>query len=258
MLLNTMESGDIQPPLVLDKSSFIPYYRQIFEQVRDLIESGEVLPGRIFWAQGNLARELGISKMTVHQAFQSLRADGLLVIEKGKRPVVGARPIYKNFQKLRGFSEEMARRGMKPSSRLLSIERREPDTEIRKTLQLDSKEQIYRIERLRFADGDLVGLETSSLPARLFTGIDLQDLERQSLYSLLEGCYGMKLEWSEEALAAIPAGPKEAKLLRVRAGSPLFSMQRTVYSDKNIPIEYGLSLLRGDRYRAAIISHRKP
>ncbi|MBZ5702586.1 MAG: GntR family transcriptional regulator [Acidobacteriia bacterium] len=255
-----LESPDSAAPelfaLSLDKSSGLPYYRQIVDYVRDLVQKGRVKPGQPFWSEGVIAQKLGVSKMTVRQAFQNLRAEGLLLIEKGKRPVVGTGRILKNFQELRGFTEEMRRSDLVPSTRLLEIELLAPDPEIAEILGLDKGKKAYRIKRLRFANKERIAIETTFLPAHFFPNLEKEDMENQSLYSILENTYKIKLGWSEETLEAVPARAEEARLLRVKQGSPLFSMRRTVHSVDGTPVEYGHSLFRGDRYRATVVSWR--
>jgi len=51
--------------------------------------------------------------------------------------------------------------------------------------------------RLRSVNGEPVAVVTSYLPARIFTGIDKQDLEKQSLF-IFEHSYKRKLQWAEE------------------------------------------------------------
>ncbi len=244
------------PSFTLDRASYVPYYRQVADRVRELIQSRKVGAGETFWSEGEMAHQLGISKMTIRHALESLRQEGLLVVEKGKRPRVGRGRIQKDFQQLRGFSEEMARRGMKASSKLLSIRSLKADAEARSALGLEESGFIFRIQRLRLADGKVVGLETAIIPAHLFPDLDQQDLAHQSLYHLLEKRYGVKLERSREELEAVAAGNAEAKLLRVKPGFPLFSMRRTVYSSDDVAVEFAHSLFRGDRYSATVISRR--
>jgi GntR family transcriptional regulator len=244
------------PTVSIDRSSFVPYYLQISQQVRELIVSGSLKAGQPFWSEGAFARKVGVSKMTVRQAFQSLRAEGLLVVEKGKQPVVGSGQIVKHFNELCGFTEEMRRRGLVPSTRLLSITTQIPTPEIAEALRLTKHEKVYEIKRLRFANKDVVGLETVHLPAQAFPHLENHDLERHSLYQTLEGSYGLKLDWSQEVFAAVAAPDEEAKLLRVKPGFPLFCMRRTVYSNDQKPVEHSLSLFRSDRYLAAGKSRR--
>ena len=244
------------PDLSLERGSYVPYYRQIRDQVEALIKAGKLKPGQVIFSEGACATKLGVSKMTVRQAFQALRSEGLLIIEKGKRPMISAGRIQKDFQKLRGFTAEMTRRGLKPSSRVLQFEKTAPDAATANLLRLWRNDEVYRVRRLRYADKEIVGLETILLPARMFPDLSKTDLENQSLYALMETRYAIAVEWSEEELEAIPAEKDDAKVLQVPTGFPLFSMRRIVFAKDDIPVEYGHSLFRGDRYTASVISHR--
>jgi GntR family transcriptional regulator len=243
--------------LTLDKSSFVPYYEQIVDQVRSLIKAKKLKEGQTFYSEGRIARALSISKMPVRQAFQKLRSEGLFVIAKGKRPVIGSGRVPWNFQQLRGFSEEMRRRGLVPSARMLSMDILEPEIDVAQALKLTPGERVYRARRLRLVDGEPVAVVTSYLPARIFAGIDKYDLEKQSLYQVFEQVYKRKLNWAEEVIGAMNAGEEEARPLEARPGSPLLVIRETTYDIQNVPIEYSVSLLRGDRYTASVISVRK-
>ena len=243
--------------LVLDNSSFVPYYQQVVDQVRTLIKKNKLTSGQVFCSEGDLARTLSISKMPVRQAFQKLRSEGLLIIAKGKRPVIGSGRVPWNFQQLRGFSEEMKRRGLIPSARLLSLEIQEPAIDVAQALKLTLGERVYCARRLRFVNGEPVAVVTSYLPARIFAGIDKQDLEKQSLYHIFEHTYRRRLHWAEEVIGAVNAGEEEARILEADPGSPLLIIKETTYDDQDVAIEYSVSLLRGDRYTATVVSVRK-
>ena len=243
--------------LTIDADSFVPYYMQIVDQVRDLIKRNKLGHGQTFCSEGEVARALAISKMPVRQAFQKLKSEGLLVIAKGKRPIVGSGRAPWNFQQLRGFSEEMRSRGLTPSARLLSMSLEDADLEVAQALKLTPGERVYRARRLRSVNGEPVAVVTSYLPARIFVGIDKQDLEKQSLYSIFENNYKRRLQWAEEVIGAVIAGAEEAEALQIPDGSPLLLIRETTFDVQNVAIEYSLSLLRGDRHAASVISVRK-
>jgi GntR family transcriptional regulator len=244
--------------LVLENTSFVPFYEQISEHIRALIHAGKLVAGQSYYSEGEIARSLGISKMPVRQAFQKLRAEGLLIIARGKRPVIGTGRVSWNFQELRGFSEEMRRRGLVPSAKLLGFEMLEPELEVAETLKLAPREIVYRLKRLRFVNAEPVAVVTSYLPAKIFPGIDRQDLENQSLYDVMENTYKRKLQRAEEIIGATKAGEKDAHLLQTEPDSALLIIRETTYDEEDVAIEYSVSLLRGDRYTASVISVRKP
>ena len=242
--------------LQIDTDSFVPYYQQIVEQVRALIRLERLREGDVFHSEGEIAGILGISKMPVRQAFLKLRSEGLLVIEKGKRPVIGSSHVPWNFQQLRGFSEEMRRRGLTPSAKVLSLKRIAADADTAQALHLSAGEPIFALLRLRYVNNEPVALVTSYLPVAVFPDLDKQDL-RTSLYQLFEKTYRRKLSWAEEEISATTASEEQARSLQTSPGAALLFVRETTYDMRRTPIEHSHSLLRADRYRATVVSVRK-
>ena len=243
--------------LHLDTDSFVPYYQQVVEQIRALVKSATLREGDVFYSEGEIASLLGISKMPVRQAFLKLRSEGLLVIEKGKRPVVGSSQVPWNFQQLRGFSEEMRRRGLVPSAKVLSLKRAAASAEVAHALHLAAGDPVFALRRLRFVNNEPVALVTSYLPAALFPDLDRQDLGKSSLYSVFEKVYKRKLNWAEEEIGAVIATREVARILDTTAGKALLFVRETTYDLRRIAIEHSHSLLRADRYKATVVSVRK-
>lgn len=243
--------------LQIDTNSFVPYYQQIVDQVRNLIRSEALREGDVFQSEGEVAGSLGISKMPVRQAFLKLRSEGLLVVEKGKRPVIGSSHVPWNFQELRGFTEEMRRRGLVPSAKILSLKRGTADAEIAQALHLTAGDPVFTLYRLRYVNNEPVALVTSHMPAAVFPDLDHQRLERVSLYHLFEKTYHRKLSWAEEEIGATNADDDQARMLQTSPGAALLFIRETTYDLRRTPIEHSHSFLRADRYRATVVSVRK-
>ena len=254
--IDTM-TGNLPLDLHVDTDSFVPYYQQVIEQIRALVKSARLREGEIFYSEGEIASLLGISKMPVRQAFLKLRSEGLLIIEKGKRPVVGSSQVPWNFQQLRGFSEEMRRRGLVPSAKVLSLKRAAANTEVAHALHLSAGDPVFALRRLRYVNNEPVALVTSYLPAALFPDLDRQDLGRSSLYAVFEKVYKRKLNWAEEEIGAVTATREVARILGTTAGKALLIVRETTYDLRRIAIEHSHSLLRADRYKATVVSVRK-
>src|SRR5512132_4007754 len=67
-------------------------YRQVADDLRGAIERGEVSPGEQLPGESELGDVYGVSRLTIRQALSLLRNEGLVIIEKGKRPTVRPRP----------------------------------------------------------------------------------------------------------------------------------------------------------------------
>ncbi|MCC6340871.1 MAG: PLP-dependent aminotransferase family protein [Bryobacterales bacterium] len=66
------------PAITLDSGSDTPLYRQLFEQVRDHIQSGRIPRGERLPATRELAGMLGLNRATVSAAYELLENEGLL------------------------------------------------------------------------------------------------------------------------------------------------------------------------------------
>lgn len=68
----------------LDQQSDLPLYRQIEAYFREGIQSGNLTPDMRLPASRQLARDLGISRITVENAYAELKADGLISSQTGR------------------------------------------------------------------------------------------------------------------------------------------------------------------------------
>lgn len=257
MQMATIIKPTLTGGLGLNTDSFTPYYQQIVDQIRALVKSGVLQEGDIFHSEGEVAKALGISKMPVRQAFARLRAEGLLVIERGKRPVVGSEKVSWDFRRLHGFSEEMKRRGLRPGHKVLELKQMPAGTEIARPLQLTASAIIYRFERLYYVSDEPVAIVVSYLPSKLFPELEQQDLEGTSLYHLFEHVYQRHLKWAEEEIGAVEASEQNAVLMKIKPSAALVRIKETAYDTRNVPVEFSVSLLRSDRYTVTVQAVRQ-
>ena len=73
-----------------DPQSDVPVYRQLMEQIRFLIASGQLKPGDELPSTRTLSAELGVNPMTISKAYSYLERDGVLVRRPGLPLIVGA------------------------------------------------------------------------------------------------------------------------------------------------------------------------
>jgi GntR family transcriptional regulator/MocR family aminotransferase len=78
------------PFIMLDEKSGLPLYRQIYEAIRQAILSGNLRPTTPLPATRFLSKELGVSRMTVINAYDQLFAEGYLEAKTGAGTFVAA------------------------------------------------------------------------------------------------------------------------------------------------------------------------
>ena len=73
----------VQLPLKISQASGVPYYRQIVDQVTDLIRSGQLPPSAQLPSVRDLASQLLVSLITVRRAYSDLEHARLIVLRQG-------------------------------------------------------------------------------------------------------------------------------------------------------------------------------
>ena len=76
-------------PLKLSQATGVPYYRQIVDQLADLVRSGQLAPGSLLPSVRDLAAQLLVSLITVRNAYDDLENAGLIVRRQGYRHLRG-------------------------------------------------------------------------------------------------------------------------------------------------------------------------
>jgi DNA-binding transcriptional MocR family regulator len=74
--------------LLIDRNSPIPVYKQIRDQIQEMILSGVLQPGFRLPPERKLAGQLGVNRSTVLNAYRDLRADALISSRTGQGTVV--------------------------------------------------------------------------------------------------------------------------------------------------------------------------
>ena len=140
-----------------------------------------------------------------------------------------------------------------PQTIILSVQEIEASEYISQQLMIDIGEHVYELERLRLADGIPMMLERTYIPASLFDGLTIADLDNTALYEVFSKKYNQFIRMAVEEFYASIALDNEAKLLGVRGNSPVLHLLRKSYNDKNRIIEYTFSIARADQFRYRMV-----
>jgi GntR family transcriptional regulator len=83
----------------LNPQSGIPIYRQIIEQIKRLIASGQLQSGDQLPSVRELALTHTVNPMTISKAYSLLEAEGLLDRQRGKGMLISNKQIKKENKK---------------------------------------------------------------------------------------------------------------------------------------------------------------
>nr|WP_281063576.1 GntR family transcriptional regulator [Halobacillus andaensis] len=226
----------------------MPMYYQIEENVKQRIANEEFKRGEAIPSERELSESYEVSRMTVRQAITNLVNEGILYRRKGRGTFVAEEKIAQPLQGMTSFTEDMKSRGMKPESRLLSLQIKTAPAEISQKLHLESSSQVVKIDRIRYADQEPMAIETTYLSVRKFPDLT-EDIVKKSLYDYIEKDKGYTIEKATQMIEAVIAGEKQADLLGVEAGQALLHIERNSYLSDGSPFEVVISDYRADRYK---------
>ena len=149
--------------MILDRSSAVPLYSQIYQHLLDQIHSGALQPGQPIPSEPELVSSLGISRMT-RQAVKALCDAGVTYSKRGLGTYVSGSKQMKTSTELLSFTQETQASGSRPSSRVLAFEEVEADAEVAGALHLSPNAKIVRLKRVRMADSVPMSIEECFLP----------------------------------------------------------------------------------------------
>ncbi len=234
------------------RNDTVPIYAQIETFIRQKIEQGEWAPDAMLPTERQLCEQYGTARMTVRQAINNLVNAGLLTRTRGKGTFVNRPPLRQSLGKLSNFTEDMRDRGLMATTRLLTREILPATEPFAHTLAVPSGTPILHLKRLRFAPGQPMAVEACALRGDIALPLQGEDVERQSLYSLLEQHCHVTLTRAGQDIEAGEAGEAEASLLDIEPGTPLLRIRRTTFAlwcGQEVPCEHVRSTYRSDRYR---------
>jgi GntR family transcriptional regulator len=234
----------------------LPLYRRISDELRARIEAGEFQPGDRLPSELELARAHSVSRITSRQALDLLGSDGLVVRRQGMGSFVAARRVTQPLAGLTDFVEDMIEAGLRPESRVLGFATETAPTGVAETLSLAAGTSLYRLDRLRLADGSPIALDWTWLPLQFGRLLVDQDLAQRSIYSILEQDYGIPVVSGECNIAASVADEAQADLLDVPSGSPLLVFDRISFTGSNKPVYFQRRFYRADRVQYRLTLER--
>lgn len=224
-----------------------PLYRQVISDLEKKIT--KMQPNDRLPSERQLLSQYKVSRNTIRLALEDLEERGVIYRLHGKGTFVSNVYLDQiNIGGMYSFSEEIRRKGQKPTTQNRTLELVIPDHRIAEQLNLHGNDRAYRLVRLRLADGEPLILSKTYLPEKLFPDLKMSELKQDTLYGLLKKKYNQISVMAFEDLQAVSLDDEESKLLHEKLGAPSLKIYRKTINDKNVPIEFTVSLARGDKF----------
>ncbi len=204
----------------------MPRYHQIAQTLRERIATSGQGPGERLDNQRSLAREFGVTLMTLRQALDLLERDGLIARRHGLGTFVARPAIDYDILQLRALAGDLSALGEDVATRFLRSRFEPADRRVAEALGLAEHAEVFVLERLRLVDGEPVSFQASYLPAALGAEVSRADLAVTPLRQVLTFKLGIEITAARETVSAVPLDRRAARELGCRPGIAAFRSDR--------------------------------
>lgn len=237
-------------PISIDRTSPVPLYHQLAEQLTAAISGGTLRPGDPFENEIAMSDRLGLSRPTVRRAISELVNKGLLVRRRGIGTTVANRMVHRKAE-LTSLYDDLIREGRTPRTDVLSLTTEAHDDRAAEMLGLPAGTALVSIVRLRYAGDQPLAILRNWLPPAL-NDLTVADLERDGLYAVLRA-RGIRPTVARQRIGARNATAEERRTLHMSKAEPLVTMTRSAYDSDGAPVEYGSHCYRADQYSVDVL-----
>ena len=237
--------GEFDAPATLDETSPTPLYRQLQRMIQESVRAGRLEADEALPSERDLARQLGISRVTVRKAIAGLVEKGILVQRWGSGTFIApSMHVEQALSRLSSFTDDMTARGLTPGAQLIERSSGPSSPKESMALGLSPGERVSRLQRLRLAGGVPMAIEYAVVPARFLPDPHLVE---SSLYAIL-AARGHAPRRALQRLHAVLVNAEQAKLLQVPPASAALYIERRSFLDNGEAVEFTASYYRGDAY----------
>jgi GntR family transcriptional regulator len=232
-------------PRSLDRHSPLPLWAQLRADLLRRLEAGAFdadFPGEMA-----LVADYGVSRQTVRSALRELRADGVVLAERGRRPRVAPQTaITQPLGALYSLFASVESAGLRQDSIIRARDVR-ADGVVAEHLGLEASTPLFRLERLRLAGKEPLALDTVWLPAELGASLLDADFTHTALYDELAARTGIRIDGGREHICGVVPTGAQQRLLGIGPATGALAISRLGYAAGR-PVEWRHTLIRGDRF----------
>lgn len=238
--------------MMIDPTDPRPPFRQIADDLRRAIASGEYSPGDQVSSERELVERYGTAPQTVRQATNLLKSEGLLIGQPGRGVFVRKPPLEFRLHATHWVLTQARAQGLAGEVRLLGVDTVEPLEKIaaRWPSQPPANEAVVR-RYLILLDDQPAQLINSYWPAHLANDTPIagpDHLTPGRIDAVLRDRHGIEGTSFQDDLTVRMPTPEETRSLQLLPGTPIVSLLRTYLDAQGAAFEVGDFLIAGDKH----------
>ena len=245
----------------------IPAYQRIKNAILDNIHSGKWQAGEAISTEMALAKEFGVSRMTVNRALKELSEERVLERRQGSGTFVAQQQFNHTFVEVRNIAQDLKSANRDYQAKVVSkravtvnmlddelrrkfdIDEASVSSELKQTDDIDCSMEapvLYEVKIIHFADGEPIQFEERWVDAKKVPEFIEQDFSvvNTSDYLIAKS----PLERGSYTIRALAAPDEIASFLQIAPQSPTLVLRRQTYSAGQV-VTFVKMWHAGDRYQ---------
>ncbi|MGX1881638.1 GntR family transcriptional regulator [Streptomyces sp. NPDC055287] len=214
-------------------------------------------PGGVLPLEGRIGADFRVSRNTVRQALDLLRAEGLVERQPGVGTVLVSEKYPHGLDRLQGLAETLHEHGEVTNEVRTAGPVCAPGPVARR-LGLAEHSDVLCVERLRRLNGLPLSLDLTYIPMDIGFGLLDCDLEHNDVFRLIEELSGQPLGTADITLEAVNADAHSAAVLEAPRGAAVLMLERLTHLRDGRPVDLEFIRFRGDRITMSGLLHRSP
>lgn len=231
---------------------FMPVYYQLADDLKQQIESGELMPGDAVPSESQLVNDYGISRVTVRRGLAILLEAGLLETIRGIGNFV-AKPKFN--QATLTFQEKGSPKENKLDYQLLEVKRISADDITAGKLGVFEGTKVFMIRRLISSDNGPVGIDMKYLPYIKGQPMMENEIEFADFPAIVAKHTNVTIHKIEMGISATPLTVKEAELLKTVEGHPALCVHRAFYAKNGKTLGFSKTIYRGETFELSAVTY---
>ena len=209
-----------------------PLYMQVKEHILDNIQSGTWAAGSRVPSENELVESFGISRMTANRALRELSADGYLARVPGVGTFVKEQTARTSLMELRNIAEEIAARGHKHSSRLLTREKITASPILTEEFEWKSPQNLFHLAIVHEENGLPVQLENRWVNPHIAPDFLIQSFTKQTPTAYLLNT--VPVDELEHSVKALLPDAAQQELLDIKPDEPCLALHRRSWNQGQV------------------------
>ena len=205
-----------------------PAYQRVKQYVLDRIQNGQWKEGDAIPGEEALAREFGVSRMTVNRAIRELSEEQIVERVQGSGTYVAQQKYQATLVEIRNIAEEIAARGHRHRSELHKLERVKADDALSRAFGLKAGAPLFHSVVVHFENDQPIQVEDRHVNPEVAPDYLTQDFTSQT-----PNAYLMRvapLQGVSFEIEAVVPPVSVAEMLAMHGGEPSLVLRRQTRS----------------------------